>query len=214
MLNEDKKFPEDCVKHFSYEIMKGLSYLHSKGIIYGDLKPSTILFNEYNSLKLADFGRARVIDDYINPEQETYAKSKTGSPYYMAPELFQDDGVYSFASDLWSFGCLIFEFITGKPPYSSSSLNKLIKMITEDPVPLQMLNCSKELKEIVSLMLQKDPADRLSWEELFENPYWETFDLQEIEFLKFPQEPQFDNYLRKYGKTRRVAPSKKKQEML
>jgi serine/threonine-protein kinase ULK4 len=84
--------------------MKGLSYLHSNGIIYGDLKPSTILFNEYNGLKLADFGRARKINDYINPEQESYAKAKTGSPYYMAPELFQDDGVYSFASDLWSFG--------------------------------------------------------------------------------------------------------------
>lgn len=104
MLNEDKLFPESTVKHFAFEIMKGLSYLHSNGIIYGDLKPSTILFNEYNGLKLADFGRARKITDYINPGQENYAKAKTGSPYYMAPELFQDDGVYSFCSDLWSFG--------------------------------------------------------------------------------------------------------------
>jgi serine/threonine-protein kinase ULK4 len=62
------------------------------------------MINEYNNLKLSDFGRARKIADYINPGQENYARAKTGSPYYMAPELFEDDGVYSFASDLWSFG--------------------------------------------------------------------------------------------------------------
>lgn len=105
MFNEDKKFPEETIKHFAFEIIKGLSHLHSNGIIYGDLKPVTLLVNEYNELKLADFGNAKKITDYINPEQEGYAKSKIGSPYYMAPELFEDQlGVYSFASDLWSFG--------------------------------------------------------------------------------------------------------------
>lgn len=104
LITEDKKLPEQCVKNFAMDIMRGLSFLHSNGIIYGELKPSNILLNEYNSLKLADFGRSRKISDYTNPGQESYAKSKSGSPYYMAPELFQDDGVYSFASDLWSFG--------------------------------------------------------------------------------------------------------------
>jgi len=104
MLTEDKKFLEPCIQHFAFEIMKGLSFLHANGIIYGDLKPATLMINEYNNLKLSDFGRARKIADYINPGQENYARAKTGSPYYMAPELFEDDGVYSFASDLWSFG--------------------------------------------------------------------------------------------------------------
>jgi len=47
----------------------------------------------------------------------------------MAPELFVDGGVYSFASDIWSFGCILFEFITGSPPFYSNSLKDLIKMI-------------------------------------------------------------------------------------
>lgn len=212
MLNEDKKFPEPCVKHFSFEIMKGLSFLHSNGIIYGDLKPSTLLINEYNNLKLSDFGRAKQITDYINPGQESYAKAKTGSPYYMAPELFQDDGVYSFASDLWSFGCLLFEFLSGRPPFSSSSLNRLIKMITEDPVPIHTLGGSAEIKEIISLLLEKDPAKRITWEELIEHPYWDENDTKEFGYLRFPEEPQFEAYLQKYGKTKRIPRSKKKQE--
>lgn len=192
--------------------MKGLSFLHSNGIIYGDLKPSTLLINEYNNLKLADFGRAKQITDYINPGQESYAKAKTGSPYYMAPELFQDDGVYSFASDLWSLGCLLFEFLSGRPPFSSSSLNRLIKMITEDPVPIHTLSGSPEIKEIISLLLEKDPAKRISWEELIEHPYWDENDIKEFGYLRLPEEPQFEAYLQKYGKTKRIPRSKKKLE--
>ncbi|CAI2363171.1 unnamed protein product [Moneuplotes crassus] len=214
MLNEDKMFPEEITKHFGVEIMKGMYYLHSNGIIYGDLKPSTILFNEYNELKLADFGRAKKITDYINPGQETYAKAKTGSPYYMAPELFQDEGVYSFCSDIWSFGCLLFEFLTGKPPFNSNKLNNLIKLITEEPTPIHLLRCSPELKEMIGLMLEKDPADRITWEELIQNPYWQEEELNALDVDRLPEEPQFEAYLKRMGTTRRVAPSKIKQLML
>ena len=198
MLSQDKKFPEPCAKHFGLEIVKGLAYLHTNGIIYGDLKPSTLLFNEYNSLKLADFGKARKITDHMNPDQESYARAKTGSPYYMAPELFQDDGVYSFASDLWSFGCLMFEFLTGKPPFSSSSLNKLIKMIQEDPVPLHILQSSNELQDLISQLLEKDPLKRIGWEELLEHPYFSER-IENLSSLKFPNQPQFDEYIRNRG---------------
>lgn len=74
--------------------MDGLFYLHSKGIIYADLKPSNILFNEYGVLKLCDFGLARLITDSQSEE------NKKGTPYYMAPELFEEGGVYSYYSDL------------------------------------------------------------------------------------------------------------------
>ena len=212
MLNEDKKLPETWVKIFALEIIRGLSYLHSNGIIYGELKPSTILFNEYSNLKLSDFGRARKISDYMNPGQENYAKNKSGSPYYMAPELFQDDGVYSFSSDLWSFGWLLFEFLTGKVPFNSNSLNKLMKMIQDDPPPLNMLNISKDLLSIISLCLEKDPSKRITWDELLNNPYWGLEGKELFDSLILPQEPQFEEYLAKYGKKKKILEIEKKPD--
>jgi serine/threonine-protein kinase ULK4 len=86
-----------------------LYYLHFNGIIYCDLKPSNVLLNEYSTLKLCDFGLARKLSDLVagkngagntGPEEvttsENGSKRKNGTPYYMAPELFNDEGVYSF----------------------------------------------------------------------------------------------------------------------
>jgi len=107
--------------------MNGLGFLHSNEIIYCDLWPSTILLNEYSKLKLSDFGFSRKTTDYMNLTWDSTGKQ--GSPYYMAPEVFLDGGIYSFASDLWSFGCMLYEFIAGRPPFFSNSLKELIRMI-------------------------------------------------------------------------------------
>lgn len=114
--------------------MNGLGFCHSNEIIYCDLRPSTVLLNEYSKLKLADFGFSRKTTDFINTSKD--ALGKQGSPYYMAPELFLEGGVYSFASDLWSFGCILYEFVTGRPPFYSTSLKELIRMIQEEPLSM------------------------------------------------------------------------------
>jgi serine/threonine-protein kinase ULK4 len=134
--------PEESVKKFAFELLEGLSYLHSQGIIFGDLKPSNILINEYCKLKLSDFGLAKKITDLSNmgvknssaeerasshSQANSSSKNKAGTPYYMAPELFEDIGVYSYFSDFWSLGCIMVEMATGKPPFYTNSLQDLIK---------------------------------------------------------------------------------------
>lgn len=135
--------PEESVKKFAYELLEGLSYLHSQGIIFCDLKPCNILMNEFCKLKLSDFGLAKKVTDLSHLGIKTSAEerasahsthstaggktTKQGSPYYMAPELFQDDGVYSYQSDFWSLGCIMIELATGKPPFNTSNLKDLIQ---------------------------------------------------------------------------------------
>ena len=66
--------------------------------------------DEYGVLKLSDFGMARKLVDLISQENEG---SKKGTPYYMAPELFQEHGIYSFQSDFWALGVVMYELATG-----------------------------------------------------------------------------------------------------
>ena len=125
--------------------------------------------NEYNKLKLSDFGFAKKITDLSNYGIKNLAeerasshsqankteKNKSGTPYYMAPELFQDGGVYSFQSDFWSLGCILVEMATGKPPFVSNNLKDLISQILAvDETPfIQVKDFSVEFHSIVEILL-------------------------------------------------------------
>ncbi len=67
LLEKDRPLDESTIRHFGVELMNGLGFLHSNGVIYADLKPKTVLLNEYNKLKLSDFGLARMTTDYVKP---------------------------------------------------------------------------------------------------------------------------------------------------
>lgn len=174
--------PEAQVKFFGIELIEALQYLHSNSIIFGDLKPSNVLLNEYGQLKLSDFGNSRKLSDLLPTEEEDEAapKGHTGTPYYMSPELFQDDGVISFSSDLWSLGCILFELATGRPPFYCSSLQDLIKQITEDKTP-SVPGFSKEFNDMLSSLLEKDPVNRMSWQRLKTHPFWGTHEFRKAE---------------------------------
>jgi len=70
VIEQDKKLPENSVRRFGFELLEGLSYLHSQGIIYGDLKPSNVLLSEYSTLKLCDFGQAKKLTDLVQPQAD------------------------------------------------------------------------------------------------------------------------------------------------
>ena len=113
----------------------------------------------------------------------------------MAPELFNDDGVYSFQSDIWALGCVMYEMATGLPPFKASGLQQLITEIQTrpfEPIP----NTSPLFADLLGRLLEKDPVKRISWEHLRKHPFW----TKEINARKLPRQPTFDEYLRNIRK--------------
>lgn len=108
----------------------------------------------------------------------------------MAPELFADDGVYSFYSDMWALGCVLYELATGKPPYAATGLKDLITQICEEETP-QVEGFSPLFNDLLKRLLEKDPVKRIYWEHLRKHPFW----AKEINQRKIPRQPQFDKYL-------------------
>lgn len=118
-------------------------------------------------------------------------QAKRGTPCYMAPELFQEGAVHSFASDMWAVGCVLYECATGQPPYVSSSFTQLVSAILEAPLPPLPAFVSPEFADFVQRLLVKDPAHRISWPELRVHPFWRV----PTKELPLPEQPAFDHFL-------------------
>ncbi|BBN03345.1 serine/threonine-protein kinase ULK4 [Marchantia polymorpha subsp. ruderalis] len=192
LLRQDTRLPEESIHDFARDLVQALQFLHSKGVIYCDLKPSNILLDENGRLKLCDFGLARRLGDISKSSVQQLPQAKRGTPCYMAPELFQEGGVHSFGSDLWALGCVMYECFSGRPPFVSNSFTQLVNSILTDSPPPLRGNPTSEFQNLVGRLLVKDPAKRLQWAELREHPFWRT----KIQTVPLPPQPALANFLR------------------
>ena len=89
----------------------------------------------------------------------------------MAPELFEEHGVYSFASDIWSMGVLIYELATGAPPFNGENFEEIARSIMRKQLtPIR--GYSDEFNSLLRKMLQKNPAERITWPEISTHSWW------------------------------------------
>ncbi|CAK9145510.1 unnamed protein product [Ilex paraguariensis] len=184
LLQQDGKLPEDSIHDLARDLVRALQFLHSKGIIYCDLKPSNILLDENGRTKLCDFGLARKLSDISKTASSLLPQAKRGTPCYMAPELFQDGGVHSYISDFWALGCVLYECYVGRPPFVGKEFTQLVKSVLSDPTPVLPGSPSRPFVNLISSLLVKDPADRIQWPELCGHAFWRT------KFTPLPLPPQ------------------------
>ncbi|WVY92506.1 hypothetical protein V8G54_031594 [Vigna mungo] len=189
ILRQDSKFPEESVHDLALDLLKALQFLHSNGIIYSDLKPSNILLDENGCAKLCDFGLAKKLRDITKGFSSSLPRAKRGTPSYMAPELFEDGGVHSYASDLWALGCVLYECYAGRPPFVGREFTQLVKSIISDPTPPLPGNPSRPFVNLINSLLVKDPAERIQWPELCGHAVWRT----KIPPVPLPAQPAFDD---------------------
>jgi eukaryotic-like serine/threonine-protein kinase len=140
------------------ELLDGLSSIHEQGIIHRDIKPQNIMVNEFGTIKLTDFGIARLISEGDAKADGTTA----GSAAYMAPEQAQGLPV-SPASDIYAAGVIMFEMLTGRLPFSDDDPQKVILQHITDPVPRPRRISPAvpvEIEAIILKAMEKEPEDR------------------------------------------------------
>ncbi|KAL3493189.1 mitogen-activated protein kinase mpkC [Aspergillus germanicus] len=111
------------VQYFTYQILRGLKYIHSAGVIHRDLKPGNILINENCDLKICDFGLARLQE----PQMTGYVSTR----YYRAPEIMLTWQRYGKKVDMWSVGCIVAEMLLGRPLFPGTDHINQFYLITE-----------------------------------------------------------------------------------
>lgn len=134
----------------------------------------------------------------------TFMKNKKGTPNYMAPELFSEFGIYSYKSDVWSLGCMIFEMATGKPPFADGNLQKLINEIINTEVE-QPSYLNANLVKLLMLMLDKDPEKRIDTRELVSQDFWDKKLIGAIGTdCQFPENTAQNEYLKKRSSSKKI----------
>lgn len=166
-----RRSSEVVARHFMRQLADGLQVLHENNLIHRDLKPQNLLLSTSDRnavLKIADFGFARSL------QPQGLAETLCGSPLYMAPEIMQFQK-YNAKADLWSVGAILFQLVTGVPPFSGNSQLQLLQNILKSNdlyfPPDVVGGLHPDCIDLCRRLLRKNPVERLSFEEFFNHNF-------------------------------------------
>ena len=143
--------------NYAIQACRAFDYAHKRGIVHRDIKPANVMLSKDGTVKVVDFGIARVLES-----SKTQTGMLMGTFAYMSPEQYHGEHADE-RSDIWSFGVLLFELLTYQRPFSGDAPAALMnKICQQDPTPLHEVapECPPELEAVMQRIFQKSPADR------------------------------------------------------
>jgi len=154
---------EPQVLRWFTQAMMALKYIHERHILHRDLKPGNFFLSKSGNLKMGDFGIAKVLSSTM-----ACAKTQIGTPYYLSPEVCQEKP-YTWGSDIWAMGCVLFEVCQLKVPFDAPSISGLVQKIVRGPVPVPY-NHSPVIRELVAIMLNRNAVSRPLADDILKRP--------------------------------------------
>ncbi|KAK2826068.1 hypothetical protein Q5P01_020282 [Channa striata] len=163
---KERKIPfcEEEARHFMHQIVKGMLYLHTHGILHRDLTLSNLLLTSSMNIKIADFGLATQLK---LPNEKHF--TMCGTPNYISPEV-ATRSAHGLESDVWSLGCMFYAFLMGRPPFDTDTVKHTLSKVVlgEYEMPTHV---SLEAQDLIHQLLQKDPAQRPSLSAVLDHPF-------------------------------------------
>ncbi|XP_077158817.1 SNF-related serine/threonine-protein kinase [Paroedura picta] len=170
IMKHEEGLNEDLAKKYFAQIVHAISYCHKLHVVHRDLKPENVVFFEKQGLvKLTDFG----FSNKFQPGKKL--TTSCGSLAYSAPEILLGDEYDAPAVDIWSLGVILYMLVCGQPPFQEANDSETLTMIMDCKytVPSRV---SKECKDLITRMLQRDPKRRASLEEIENHPWLQGVD--------------------------------------
>ena len=175
-IRKRAKISEPTAKIIFKQIIKGLQFIHKKKIVHRDIKLDNVLIDLTNTVKICDFGVSRI----LQPGDVMY--EHCGTPAYIAPEIFKDEGYEGFACDVWSAGVTLYYMLAGVQPFKASKIEDLKEIILKGKFePIE--DVSKDANDLIKGMLQLNPNKRLTVEQILKHPWLKNVNIKKRENL-------------------------------
>ncbi|GLV39476.1 foraging [Carabus blaptoides fortunei] len=158
VLRDKGHFDDGTTRFYTACVVEAFDYLHSRNIIYRDLKPENLLLDIHGYVKLVDFGFAKRL--------QTGRKTWTfcGTPEYVAPEVILNRG-HDISADYWSLGVLMFELLTGTPPFTGADPMKTYNIILKGIDAIEFpRNITRNATALIKKLCRDNPAERLGYQ--------------------------------------------------
>lgn len=159
-----RNLPEKVVLDWFVQMVLALHYLHSKKVLHRDLKTQNIFLTNDGQIKLGDFGIAKVLDGTA-----AFAMTVIGTPYYMSPELYNNKP-YSFKSDSWSMGCILYEMAALRHAFDAKNITALGQRVCRGQYAPLPASFGSVVKNLVKGLLSPSPMQRPSMAQILSKP--------------------------------------------
>jgi serine/threonine protein kinase len=173
------------IKYYTALVIKGIEYIHSKGVVHRDLKPENIMLTKEHKLKFLDFGTAR---DMLHPEVKGSGNSHkgrkvyehfVGTPQYMPPEAIRNKGS-GYKTDVFALGCMIYQFFAGYPPFLGGSEYLIFTKTLNEKTYYYDFIFDEETIGLIELMIEKDVDKRITLEEVKKHSFFSDIDWEKL----------------------------------